>query len=53
MLINYFSEQPYSALSQEEAWKLHDFDHPARRPGDGKLKVIGDAPGEYVKVKAQ
>jgi polyhydroxyalkanoate synthase subunit PhaC len=26
---------------------------PARRPGDGKLKVLGDAPGEYVKVKAQ
>ena len=26
---------------------------PARRPGDGKLKPIGDAPGEYVKVKAQ
>ena len=26
---------------------------PARQPGDGKLKVLGDAPGEYVKVKAQ
>ena len=26
---------------------------PARHPGDGKLKVLGDAPGEYVKVKAQ
>ena len=26
---------------------------PARKPGDGKLKVLGDAPGEYVKVKAQ
>jgi len=25
----------------------------ARKPGDGKLKVLGDAPGEYVKVKAQ
>jgi polyhydroxyalkanoate synthase len=25
----------------------------ARHPGDGKLKVLGDAPGEYVKVKAQ
>ncbi len=26
---------------------------PARKPGDGKLKVLGDAPGEYVKIKAQ
>jgi polyhydroxyalkanoate synthase len=26
---------------------------PARQPGDGKLKPLGDAPGEYVKVKAQ
>jgi polyhydroxyalkanoate synthase len=25
---------------------------PARRPGDGELKPLGDAPGEYVKVKA-
>jgi polyhydroxyalkanoate synthase len=25
---------------------------PAREPGDGKLKPICDAPGEYVKVKA-
>ena len=25
----------------------------ARKPGDGKLKVLGDAPGTYVKVKAQ
>ncbi len=25
---------------------------PARSPGDGKLKVIEDAPGSYVKVKA-
>jgi polyhydroxyalkanoate synthase len=25
----------------------------ARKPGDGKLKVLGDAPGSYVKVKAQ
>jgi polyhydroxyalkanoate synthase len=24
----------------------------ARKPGDGKLKVLGDAPGTYVKVKA-
>ncbi|HVW72571.1 MAG TPA: class I poly(R)-hydroxyalkanoic acid synthase [Rhizomicrobium sp.] len=26
---------------------------PARQPGDGELKVLGDAPGTYVKVKAQ
>ena len=25
---------------------------PARKPGDGKLKAIEDAPGSYVKVKA-
>jgi polyhydroxyalkanoate synthase len=25
----------------------------ARKPGDGKLKVLGNAPGTYVKVKAQ
>jgi polyhydroxyalkanoate synthase len=26
---------------------------PARTPGSGKLKAIEDAPGAYVKVKAQ
>ena len=26
---------------------------PARQPGDGGLKVLGDAPGTYVKAKAQ
>jgi polyhydroxyalkanoate synthase len=25
---------------------------PARTPGEGKLKALGDAPGEYVRVKA-
>jgi polyhydroxyalkanoate synthase subunit PhaC len=25
---------------------------PARKPGEGKLKAIGDAPGDYVRVKA-
>jgi polyhydroxyalkanoate synthase len=34
-----------SALSGEKI--------PARQPGDGGLKVLGDAPGTYVKVKAQ
>ncbi len=27
-------------------------DVPARTPGDGKLKPLGDAPGEYVKVRS-
>jgi polyhydroxyalkanoate synthase len=26
---------------------------PARVPGDGGLKILGDAPGEYVRTKAQ
>ena len=34
-----------SALSGEKI--------PARKPGDGKLKVLGDAPGDYVKVKSR
>jgi len=34
-----------SALSGEKI--------PARQPGDGKLKVLGDAPGDYVKVKSR
>ena len=25
---------------------------PAREPGGGKLTLLGDAPGEYVRVKA-
>jgi len=37
MLISYFTEQPYSALSQADAWALHPFDHMARRPGDNVL----------------
>jgi len=37
MLISYFTEQPYSELSQADAWALHPFDHPARRPGDNVL----------------
>jgi len=38
-----------------DAWlsKLSGDKVPARQPGDGKLKVLGDAPGTYVKVKAQ
>jgi polyhydroxyalkanoate synthase len=33
--------------------KLSGAKIPARKPGDGKLKTLGDAPGTYVKVKAQ
>jgi polyhydroxyalkanoate synthase len=34
--------------------KAHDDGEvPARKPGDGKLKAIEDAPGSYVMVKAQ
>jgi len=33
--------------------KLSGEQVPARTPGDGKLKPIGEAPGTYVKVKAQ
>jgi polyhydroxyalkanoate synthase subunit PhaC len=38
-----------------DAWlsKLSGPKIAARTPGDGKLKVLGDAPGTYVKVKAQ
>jgi polyhydroxyalkanoate synthase len=38
-----------------DAWlaKLSGAKIPARTPGDGKLPVLGDAPGTYVKIKAQ
>jgi polyhydroxyalkanoate synthase len=35
-------------LSQRSGPKV-----PARKPGDGKLRPLGDAPGSYVKVKAR
>jgi len=35
-------------LSQRSGKKV-----PARKPGDGKLKAIEDAPGSYVKIKAR
>jgi polyhydroxyalkanoate synthase len=25
---------------------------PAREPGGGRVELLGDAPGEYVKIKA-
>ncbi|HEY3776508.1 MAG TPA: class I poly(R)-hydroxyalkanoic acid synthase [Rhizomicrobium sp.] len=38
-----------------EAWlaPLSGKKIPARSPGDGKLKVLGEAPGTYVKIKAE
>jgi polyhydroxyalkanoate synthase subunit PhaC len=48
-------EHPGSWWPDWDAWlsKLSGAKVPARKPGDGGLKVLGDAPGEYVKVKAQ
>jgi polyhydroxyalkanoate synthase len=48
-------EHPGSWWTDWEAWlaPLSGKMVPARKPGDGKLKVLGDAPGTYVKVKAQ
>jgi polyhydroxyalkanoate synthase len=47
-------ETPGSWWGDWDGWlsKLSGKKVPARKPGDGKLKVIGDAPGTYVKVKA-
>ena len=49
------TEHAGSWWSDWDKWlaKLSGAKIPARRPGDGKLKTLGDAPGEYVKVKAQ
>jgi polyhydroxyalkanoate synthase len=48
-------EHPGSWWIDWDAWlsKLSGVQVPARQPGDGKLKPLGDAPGEYVKVKVQ
>jgi len=48
-------EHPGSWWPDWNDWlsKLSGGKIPARDPGDGKLTVLGDAPGEYVKVKAQ
>jgi alkanesulfonate monooxygenase SsuD/methylene tetrahydromethanopterin reductase-like flavin-dependent oxidoreductase (luciferase family) len=37
MLLAYFTEQPMSTYSEEEALRIHPDDHPARRPGDTVL----------------
>ena len=48
-------EHPGSWWPDWDTWlaKLSGKKITARKPGDGKLKVLGDAPGEYVRVKAQ
>jgi len=48
------TEHPGSWWPDWDQWltKLSGEKIPARKPGDGKLKVLGDAPGTYVKVKA-
>jgi polyhydroxyalkanoate synthase len=49
------TEHPGSWWPDWDQWlsKLSGKKIPARQPGDGGLKVLGDAPGTYVKVKAQ
>lgn len=48
-------EHPGSWWPDWDVWlsKLSGEKVPARQPGDGALKPLGDAPGTYVKVKAQ
>jgi polyhydroxyalkanoate synthase len=47
-------EHPGSWWPDWDKWlvKLSGPKIPSRRPGGGKLKVLGDAPGTYVRVKA-
>ncbi|HVP83893.1 MAG TPA: class I poly(R)-hydroxyalkanoic acid synthase [Rhizomicrobium sp.] len=49
------TEHPGSWWPDWDAWlsKLSGKKIPARKPGDGKLKPLGNAPGSYVKIKAQ
>ncbi|HEY5338610.1 MAG TPA: alpha/beta fold hydrolase, partial [Rhizomicrobium sp.] len=48
-------EHPGSWWPDWDAWlsKQSGPKVPARKPGDGKLNPLGDAPGTYVKVKAK
>ncbi|HEY4275914.1 MAG TPA: class I poly(R)-hydroxyalkanoic acid synthase [Rhizomicrobium sp.] len=48
-------EHPGSWWTDWNVWlsKLSGEKIAAREPGDGKLEILGDAPGEYVKVKAR
>ncbi|MBC7769424.1 MAG: class I poly(R)-hydroxyalkanoic acid synthase [Phycisphaerales bacterium] len=47
-------EHPGSWWPQWDAWlsERSGANVPARTPGDGKLEVLGDAPGDYVKVRS-
>lgn len=49
------TEHPGSWWPDWDAWlsKLSGPKVPARKPGDGKLRPLGNAPGSYVKIKAQ
>ncbi len=48
-------EHPGSWWPDWNAWlkPLSGGKVPARKPGDGKLKTLGNAPGAYAKIKAQ
>jgi polyhydroxyalkanoate synthase len=47
-------EHPGSWWPDWDAWLSRQSGNkvPARNPADGKLKVLADAPGEYVQIKA-
>jgi polyhydroxyalkanoate synthase len=49
------TEHPGSWWPDWDAWlsRLSGRKIAARQPGDGKLEVLGDAPGTYVNIKAQ
>ncbi len=49
------AEHPGSWWPDWDGWlsKLSGEKVPARKPGDGKLKPLGSAPGSYVRVKAR
>jgi len=49
------TEHPGSWWPDWDAWlsRLSGPKVPARKPGDGKLKPLGEAPGTYVKIKAK
>lgn len=48
------TEQPGSWWPHWDAWlrEISGPDVDARQPGDGELQPLGDAPGEYVKVRS-
>ncbi|HEY0105270.1 MAG TPA: class I poly(R)-hydroxyalkanoic acid synthase [Rhizomicrobium sp.] len=48
-------QHPGSWWPDWDRWlsKLSGKKVPARKPGDGKLQTLGNAPGAYVKIKAQ